>query len=69
MSETMEHDEMAADPRAEVYVVAARAPVRSRLAADVDAFLAGGGSIEEVPKDFRADPPRRLENRYGRSAI
>jgi hypothetical protein len=69
MSEMMEHDGMIANPLAEVYAVAARAPIRSQLASDVEAFLALGGSIEEVPKDFRADPPRQLENRYGRSAI
>ena len=32
-------------------------------------FLNGGGRVEEVPKDFRADPPRRPENNYGRGSI
>jgi hypothetical protein len=53
----------------DVHSIAARAPLRSRLAADVEAFLARGGNIVEVPKDFRADPPRHQDNIYGRGAI
>lgn len=53
----------------EVHSIRAREPVRSRLAADVDAFLAQGGNIEEVPKDFRADPPKRPQSTYGRGSI
>jgi hypothetical protein len=53
----------------EVHSVAARAPVRSRLAADVEAFLARGGSIEQVPTDHRAEPARHQDNVYGRGAI
>lgn len=49
--------------------VVAREPLRSRLAADVEAYLAGGGDIEDVPKDFRADPPRRPQSTYGRGSI
>lgn len=53
----------------EVHSISAREPLRSRLADDVEAFLAGGGSIEEVPKDFRADPPKRPQSTYGRGSI
>jgi len=55
----------AADP----YSIEAREPARSQLAADVEAFLARGGNISEVPRDFRADPPKRPESNYGRGAI
>jgi hypothetical protein len=44
-------------------------PVRSQLAEDVERFLNQGGCIEEVPVDFRADPPKRPENNYGRGSI
>ena len=53
----------------EVHSVDARASVRDQLADDVARFLNGGGRVEEVPKDFRADPPRRPENNYGRGSI
>jgi hypothetical protein len=70
MSEIIEQEEPAAAPVAvEVHSVAARAPIRTRLAADVEAFLARGGKIAKVPKDLRADPPRRQESTYGRGAI
>jgi hypothetical protein len=44
-------------------------PVRSQLAADVERFLQQGGRIQEVPVDFRADPPKRPESNYGRGSI
>ncbi|MEQ8860618.1 MAG: hypothetical protein RIC56_18405 [Pseudomonadales bacterium] len=53
----------------DVHSISARAPVRSRLEADVEAFLEQGGNIEEVPKDYRADPPKRPQNTYGRGSI
>lgn len=49
--------------------VAARSGDRDQLAADVEAFLNKGGDIEEVPKDFRADPPKKPQNNYGRGSI
>jgi hypothetical protein len=48
---------------------AARAAARDQLAADVEAFLKRGGAIMEVPKDFRADPPRKPQNNYGKGSI
>lgn len=53
----------------DVHSVTARAPLRDRLAEDVEAFLAEGGNIEEVPRDLRADPPRRPQSTYGRGSI
>ena len=44
-------------------------PARNQLAEDVERFLARGGKIEEVPRDLRADPPKKPENNYGRGSI
>ncbi len=52
-----------------VHSVEAREPARSEIASDVEKFLDEGGEIEEVPRNFRADPPRRPENNYGRGSI
>ena len=49
--------------------VAARSVERSQLAADLEAFLRRGGNIQEIPKDLRADPPKKPENNYGRGSI
>ena len=54
---------------AEAHSVAIKEPVRSQLAADVERFLKQGGQIQEVPVDFRADPPKRPESNYGRGSI
>ena len=48
---------------------AARSAERDQLAADLEAYLAKGGAIEEVPRSFRADPPKKPESNYGRHAI
>ena len=53
----------------EAHSVTTREPARNQRADDVERFLAKGGQIEEVPKNFRADPPRRPENNYGRGSI
>ena len=55
------------DPKA--YTVSAKADVRDQLADDVERFLKHGGGIEEVPRDFRADPPKKPESNYGRGSI
>lgn len=47
----------------------AKESMRQQLAADVEAFLAAGGQIQEVPHDYRADPPKKPENNYGRGSI
>ena len=46
-----------------------KAGVRKNIANDVEAFLRQGGKIAEVPKNFRADPPRKPESNYGRGSI
>lgn len=48
---------------------AARENARQSLASDVEAFLRQGGRIAEIPRDLRADPPRKPENNYGRGSI
>ena len=47
----------------------AKAAERKSLEDDVERFLRSGGEITEVPKDFRADPPKRPESNYGRGSI
>ncbi|MEZ5553064.1 MAG: hypothetical protein R3E82_19430 [Pseudomonadales bacterium] len=47
----------------------AKAPIRSQLECDVDAFLREGGVIRELRAGERADPPKRPESNYGRGAI
>ena len=70
MTEPTEESRSKADqPASDLHSVTAREPVRTQLAADVEAFLARGGNIQEVPKDFRADPPKRPESSYGRGSI
>ncbi len=49
--------------------ISAREPERQNLADDVEQFLQSGGQIQNVPKDFRADPPKKPENNYGRGSI
>lgn len=53
----------------DTHSITSREPLRSRLQADVEAYLAEGGDIEEVPRDFRADPPKRPQSTYGRGSI
>ncbi len=53
----------------EVHSSAARAALRDTIAADVEAFLKRGGSIEKVADDHRADPPKKPESNYGRGSI
>lgn len=72
-----EDEEVAAAPASrarkaepvEVHSTAARAALRDTIAADVEAFLKRGGSIEKVAADQRADPPKKPESNYGRGSI
>jgi len=72
-----EDEEVAAAPasrarkveQVEVHSSAARAALRDTIAADVEAFLKRGGSIEKVAADQRADPPKKPESNYGRGSI
>ena len=42
---------------------------RLRLRADVDAFLAHGGKIIEVPTNVIGDPPKKPVSSYGGQAL
>ncbi len=47
----------------------AKAAERRSLEDDVEAFLRDGGEITEVPRNLRADLPKRPESNYGRGSI
>ena len=53
----------------DVHTIEAREHARRSLEADVEAFLKEGGKIENIPRNLRADPPRKPENNYGRGSI
>ncbi|TVZ41216.1 hypothetical protein P886_0559 [Alteromonadaceae bacterium 2753L.S.0a.02] len=42
---------------------------RRRLQAEVEAFLARGGKIDEIPPNVVADPPKKPESNYGGQPI
>lgn len=65
----MDTDTLDQAPADHTHTPEARDEERSRLADDVARFLATGGEIKEVPKDFRADPPRKPQSNYGRNSI
>lgn len=48
---------------------AARNALRESMAADVAAFLARGGSIQQVDDNVMADPPRKPQTSYGSRPI
>ncbi|TCS38245.1 hypothetical protein [Reinekea marinisedimentorum] len=43
--------------------------LRTEMASDVESFLANGGSVTEVETGYRADPPKKPENKYGSRPI
>jgi hypothetical protein len=49
--------------------VEARTKVREQLQGDVEAFLKGGGRIQEISKDIRSDPPKKPESKYGSGSL
>jgi len=42
---------------------------RKRLQAEVEAFLASGGAIQEIEPNVVADPPKKPESNYGGQPI
>lgn len=48
---------------------AERRRAREQLEADVEAFLARGGKIQEVEVNVMADPPRAPQSNYGGQPI
>lgn len=48
---------------------AERERARLQLESDVEAFLAGGGKIQEVDVNVMADPPKAPQSNYGGQPI
>ena len=55
--------------QADTHNLESKQSVRAQLEADVDAFLANGGRIEQVEHNVMSDPPRKPESNYGGRAI
>ncbi|WP_226668537.1 hypothetical protein [Microbulbifer aggregans] len=49
--------------------VTSRQRARSELSSEVEAFLAGGGAINEIAPEVTADPPRKPQPKYGSRPI
>lgn len=49
--------------------IAAREALRQQIQSDVEAFLARGGVINEVPPNVVSDPPRKPQSNYGGQPI
>jgi len=49
--------------------VTAKDAERKRLQAEVDAFLARGGKINQIAANVVADPPKKPESNYGGQPI
>ncbi len=48
---------------------AARRRMREAMAAEVEAFLSRGGSIQQIEANVMADPPRKPQTSYGSRPI
>lgn len=48
---------------------AQRKEIRCQLHSDVEAFLSGGGEVQRIADNVRADPPRKPTINYGSSPI
>lgn len=46
-----------------------RENLRKQLQSDVEAFLASGGRINEIPPNVVADPPKKPQSNYGGQPI
>lgn len=42
---------------------------RQRLQSEIEAYLASGGMIRQIPANVRADPPKKPESNYGGQPI
>lgn len=49
--------------------IAAREALRQQIQNDVEAFLARGGVISEIPPNVVSDPPRKPQSNYGGQPI
>ena len=53
------------DDENSIKTVNAKQNVRQQLDADIEAFLANGGSINEIGANVTADPPSKPVSKYG----
>ena len=53
------------DDEESIKTVNAKQNVREQLDADIEAFLARGGAINEVNPNVTADPPTKPVSKYG----
>jgi hypothetical protein len=53
----------------EAHSIEARDKVRKSLAADVEAFLARGGSIQTIAEDRRTETPKKPDSSFGRRSV
>jgi len=53
----------------EAHSIEARDKVRRSLAADVEAFLARGGSIQTITEDQRNETPKKPDSSFGRRSV
>jgi hypothetical protein len=49
--------------------IVAREALRQQIQSDVEAFLARGGVISEIPPNVVSDPPRKPQSNYGGQPI
>ncbi len=49
--------------------VESRRRLRELMSAQIEEFLANGGTIEEVPSNVISDPPKKPESNYGNRPI
>lgn len=68
-AESESAEEIAAAALAAQSSLAARNKVRDQMQADIDAFLAKGGKIQQVEDNVMADPPRKPTSSYGSRPI
>lgn len=57
------------DDGADGRTIASRQRLRDQLSADIEAYLAKGGKIDQVDDNVSADPPKRPESNYGQRPI
>ena len=57
------------DEPADQRTVESRKKLRESLNNQIEAFLAKGGEIEEVPSNVTADPPKKPSGEYGNRPI
>lgn len=53
----------------DTHSIAGRARVRAQLAADIEAVLSQGGTIQELDTSFRSDPPRKADAGFNNRSL